>query len=103
MDHSWAFRLGRQFNSGRCVLEKFGLIVIMGAQWLCKPRVGVRSPVGPPNFNPSVAQLENVPSYEVERWGFESLRTDHTIVYSSSYAGFQVPRQMCQNENSPAG
>jgi hypothetical protein len=24
-------------------------------------------------------------------------------VYSSSYAGFQVPRQMCQNENSPAG
>jgi len=23
----------------------------MGAQWLCKPRVGVRSPVGPPyNF-----------------------------------------------------
>ena len=20
----------------------------MGAQWLCKPRVGVRSPVGPP-------------------------------------------------------
>ena len=27
----------------------------------------------------SVAQLENVPSYEVERWGFESLQT-HQIL-----------------------
>ncbi len=30
----------------------FGLIVIMGAQGLCKPLVGVRSPVGPPRFPP---------------------------------------------------
>ena len=42
---------GDQFNSGRCASKKFGLIVITGAQWLCKPRVGVRFPVGPPYKN----------------------------------------------------
>ena len=31
----------------------------------------------------SVAQLENVPSYEVERWGFESLQT-HQLHPNSS-------------------
>ena len=30
---------------------KFGLLVIMGAQGLCKPLVGVRSPGGPPIDN----------------------------------------------------
>ena len=39
---------------------KFGLIVITGAQWLCKPRVGVRFPVGPPNlFDANVRLLYN--------------------------------------------
>jgi hypothetical protein len=65
----------------------------MGAQGLCKPLVGVRSPAGPPirfssiatnaassygayrefeshlnhQSNPSLAQLESVPVYEAER------------------------------------
>ena len=30
--------------------NNFGLIVIMGAQGLCKSLVGVRSPVGPPKY-----------------------------------------------------
>ena len=34
---------------------KIGLIVIMGAHGLCKPEVGVRSPVGPPS-NGNIAQ-----------------------------------------------
>ena len=29
---------------------KFGLLVIMVAQWLCKPRAGVRFSYGPPNL-----------------------------------------------------
>ena len=81
----------------------------MVAQGVCNALAGVRFSYGPPSFrfssiatnaapsygayrefeshlnhhNRSVAQLENVPSYEVERWGFESLQTDQICLVSS--------------------
>ena len=33
----------------------------MGAQWLCKPRVGVRSPVGPP-YNKYLMHISSINS-----------------------------------------
>lgn len=44
-----------------CFTKIIGLIVITGAQWLCKPRVGVRFPVGPPVFGLKVFMDARMP------------------------------------------
>jgi hypothetical protein len=46
----------------------------MGAQGLCKPLVGVRSPVGPPEFW-VFNSVNRVLGYEPRSRGFESLKT----------------------------
>lgn len=60
--------LGVRVSSGA---PKIGLIVIMGAHGLCKPEVGVRSSVGPPNFK---ARSYNgyYRGLSIRRWEFDS-------------------------------
>lgn len=80
-------KLGSIPRSGAKYKYVFGPVVIMGAQGLCKPLVGVRSSPGPPN-NSLLAQLvehlhdtqEVTGSIPRRNYQVRLIRCDHSVM-----------------------